>query len=213
MSGFWRRLWLDHSQNCTLQWADKCPRSAFWRESRRTSLDLSISKMLNSKLTTQEIWIFRDLFNPILFSLCSFIQKELTKSQTEASKRWGFDFSRGEPLRDHSQFVWKRVPPTVMPEMFTLSRAAHCREIPGVSSGDASDCEDMSPEQDLMDSRAHNEHRQQEMTPACSSSRCLKKERATRQPKITGKSRIFSHTSPPSTAFSRMLAHGAHGVN
>uniref|UniRef100_A0A1B0F0D8 Cyclin-dependent kinase inhibitor domain-containing protein n=1 Tax=Phlebotomus papatasi TaxID=29031 RepID=A0A1B0F0D8_PHLPP len=140
--------------------------------------------------------IKKDLFGPVNQEDAKhFIQKELTKSQKEASKRWGFDFSRGEPLRDHSQFVWKRVPPTVMPEMFTLSRAAHCREIPGVSSGDASDCEDMSPEQDLMDSRAHNEHRQQEMTPACSSSRCLKKDRATRQPKITGALEKITGTS------------------
>ncbi|XP_059608805.1 cyclin-dependent kinase inhibitor 1 [Phlebotomus argentipes] len=128
--------------------------------------------------------IKKDLFGPVNQEDAKiFIQRELTKSQREATKRWGFDFSRGEPVQDHGQFVWKRVPPAVMPQMYTLSRAAHCREIPTCS--DASDSEDVSPDQELMDSRAHNEHRQPEMTPACSTSRCLKKDKATRQPKIT----------------------------
>uniref|UniRef100_A0A1L8DLQ9 Putative cyclin-dependent kinase inhibitor n=1 Tax=Nyssomyia neivai TaxID=330878 RepID=A0A1L8DLQ9_9DIPT len=119
--------------------------------------------------------IKKDLFGPVNQEDTKiFIQKELTKTQVEASKRWGFDFSRGQPLQETSQFVWKRVPPTVMPEMFTLSRAAHCREIP---SNEASDAEEASPDEELMDTRAHN--RQLEETPAVA--RCPKK----RQTKIT----------------------------
>uniref|UniRef100_A0A1B0CB79 Putative cyclin-dependent kinase inhibitor n=1 Tax=Lutzomyia longipalpis TaxID=7200 RepID=A0A1B0CB79_LUTLO len=126
--------------------------------------------------------IKKDLFGPVNQEDTKiFIQKELTKTQVEASKRWGFDFSRGQPLQEHSQFIWKRVPPTVMPEMYTLSRAAHCREIPSGMDSDASDSEDVSPAQELMNSRAHNEYRQQEMTPANSSARCPRK----RQTKIT----------------------------
>ncbi|GAB0086176.1 uncharacterized protein DMENIID0001_003360 [Sergentomyia squamirostris] len=131
--------------------------------------------------------IKKDLFGPVNRNDTKiFIQRELTKSQVEATRRWGFDFMRGEPLPEHNQYQWKRIPPTVMPEMYTLSRAAHCRELPTtITSGDVSDCEDFSPDQELMDSRAFNEHRNPEVTPACSSARCQKSERPSRQPKIT----------------------------
>lgn len=47
-----------------------------------------------------------------------------------ASQRWGFDFVRGKPLDDTKLFLWERVPPTNdIPEMYTLSRAAHIRNI------------------------------------------------------------------------------------
>lgn len=47
-----------------------------------------------------------------------------------ASERWGFDFVRGKPMEDTKLFLWERVPPTNdIPEMYTLSRAAHIRHI------------------------------------------------------------------------------------
>lgn len=47
-----------------------------------------------------------------------------------ATQRWGFDFVRGQPLEDTKLFLWERVPPTNdIPEMYTLSRAAHIRHI------------------------------------------------------------------------------------
>lgn len=47
-----------------------------------------------------------------------------------ASQKWGFDFVRGCPIDDASLFLWERVPPTnEIPEMYTLSRAAHIRPI------------------------------------------------------------------------------------
>lgn len=47
-----------------------------------------------------------------------------------ATQRWGFDFVRGKPLEDTKLFLWERVPPTNdIPEMYTLSRAAHIRHI------------------------------------------------------------------------------------
>lgn len=47
-----------------------------------------------------------------------------------ASQKWGFDFVRGCPMDDASLFLWERVPPTnEIPEMYTLSRAAHIRPI------------------------------------------------------------------------------------
>lgn len=47
-----------------------------------------------------------------------------------ASQKWGFDFVRGCPIDDASLYLWERVPPTnEIPEMYTLSRAAHMRPI------------------------------------------------------------------------------------
>lgn len=47
-----------------------------------------------------------------------------------ASQKWGFDFVRGCPLEDPKLYLWERVPPTnEIPEMYTLSRAAHIRSI------------------------------------------------------------------------------------
>lgn len=59
-----------------------------------------------------------------------FAEEELAKHQMAASERWGFDFVRGKPLDDTKLFLWERVPPTNdIPEMYTLSRAAHIRHI------------------------------------------------------------------------------------
>lgn len=45
-----------------------------------------------------------------------------------ASQRWGFDFVRGQPMTQTDVYLWERVPPTNdIPEMYTLSRAAHAR--------------------------------------------------------------------------------------
>lgn len=55
----------------------------------------------------------------------------MAKHQLAASQRWGFDFVRGQPLSDTKLFLWERVPPTNdIPEMYTLSRAAHVRTNP-----------------------------------------------------------------------------------
>lgn len=59
-----------------------------------------------------------------------FAEEELAKHQMSASQKWGFDFVRGCPIDDASLFLWERVPPTnEIPEMYTLSRAAHIRPI------------------------------------------------------------------------------------
>lgn len=59
-----------------------------------------------------------------------FAEEELAKHQISASQKWGFDFVRGIPLEDPNLFLWERVPPTnEIPEMYTLSRAAHIRPI------------------------------------------------------------------------------------
>lgn len=52
----------------------------------------------------------------------------MAKHQQAVSQRWGFDFVRGQPLTDAKVYLWERVPPTNdIPEMYTLSRAAHAR--------------------------------------------------------------------------------------
>lgn len=59
-----------------------------------------------------------------------FAEEELAKHQLSASQKWGFDFVRGCPMEDTKLFMWERVPPTnEIPEMYTLSRAAHMRPI------------------------------------------------------------------------------------
>lgn len=66
---------------------------------------------------------------PLLKSF-RFAEEELAKHQLAASQRWGFDFARGQPLEDTKLYLWERVPPTNdIPEMYTLSRAAHIRSI------------------------------------------------------------------------------------
>lgn len=82
-----------------------------------------------------------------------FVETELTKHQLDASKRWGFNFLMGYPLPDNNRYMWERVPPTnSIPEMYTLSRAAHVREMPHVNQTDYNE---------LLDERAdrsnHNE--------------------------------------------------------
>lgn len=48
-----------------------------------------------------------------------------------ACKRWGFDFRNGYPIGGNSQYIWERVSfNDFIPEMYTLSRAAHLRELP-----------------------------------------------------------------------------------
>lgn len=71
-----------------------------------------------NKLLTFHLNIFR------------FAEEELAKHQVSASQRWGFDFARGVPLSDTKLFLWERVmPDNEIPEMYTLSRAAHIRPI------------------------------------------------------------------------------------
>lgn len=73
------------------------------------------------------IWTIKNQKNRLHFR---FAQEELAKHQMSASQKWGFDFVRGCPIDDPSLYLWERVPPTnEIPEMYTLSRAAHMRPI------------------------------------------------------------------------------------
>lgn len=77
-----------------------------------------------------DVFFFRKLFIFLKFSFRRFVETELTKHHKTASDRWGFNFVHGYPLSDHKQFMWERVPPTSgVPQMYTLSRAAHTRPI------------------------------------------------------------------------------------
>jgi hypothetical protein len=50
-----------------------------------------------------------------------------------SSKKWGFDFMLGEPLKFHEKYAWERVPPTNAPPspyIGMLTRTAHVVERP-----------------------------------------------------------------------------------
>lgn len=93
----------------------------------------------------------RDLFGPVdKEDSKKFIERELAAQNDVLSKKWGFDFRSGEPLQNHEQYQWERVPPTSAPSCFVggmvaLTRAAHV-----VGTATASE--------DLMDQRAEREN-------------------------------------------------------
>lgn len=97
--------------------------------------------------------IKRDLFgaaNPA--ETTKIFTEEIEKHQEKAMKRWGFDFRTGVPAcPTNSQYIWERVSyqeSSVVPEMYTLTRAAHVRpEQAELTSNDV-----------LMDERAEREN-------------------------------------------------------
>lgn len=95
----------------------------------------------------------RDLFGPVdKEDSKKFIERELAAQNEVLSKKWGFDFRSGEPLQNHEQYQWERVPPTSAPSCFVggmvaLTRAAHV--ITPASS---------TVSEDLMDQRAEREN-------------------------------------------------------
>lgn len=95
----------------------------------------------------------RDLFGPVdKEDSKKFIERELAAQNEVLSKKWGFDFRSGEPLQNHEQYQWERVPPTSAPSCFVggmvaLTRAAHVIQ---PASSTASE--------DLMDQRAEREN-------------------------------------------------------
>lgn len=94
----------------------------------------------------------RDLFGPVdKEDSKKFIERELAAQNDVLSKKWGFDFRSGEPLQNHEQFQWERVPPTSAPSCFVggmvaLTRAAHVVGTAATAS------------EDLMDQRAEREN-------------------------------------------------------
>lgn len=74
--------------------------------------------------------VTRNLFGPVdKEEAKNFIDRQLAAQSDALSKKWGFDFAAGQPLQNHDQYKWERVPPTSAPacfaEMVTLTRAAH----------------------------------------------------------------------------------------
>lgn len=93
----------------------------------------------------------RDLFGPVdKQETKNFVDRQLAAQNEVLSKKWGFDFSAGEPLQQHDQYQWERVPPTLAPACFTgmvtLTRVAHV-----VSQGSTSS-------ENLLDQRAEREN-------------------------------------------------------
>lgn len=94
----------------------------------------------------------RDLFGPVdKEDSKKFIERELAAQNEVLSKKWGFDFRSGEPLQNHEQYQWERVPPTSAPSCFVggmvaLTRAAHVITPASTAS------------EDLMDQRAEREN-------------------------------------------------------
>lgn len=114
----------------------------------RSPASLSMSR--NLPCGRQVNRIKRDLFgaaNPV--ETAKVFHDEIERHQEKASKKWGFDFRSGNPLATgNTQFIWERVQfADFLPEMYTLSRAAHVREVPNATSFDL-----------LMDERADREN-------------------------------------------------------
>lgn len=79
-----------------------------------------------------------------------------------ACDRWGFNFVHGYPLADHKQYIWERVPPTTtIPQMYTLSRAAHVRISSAAAVAAAANLASSleSTYTDLLDERADKSNR------------------------------------------------------
>ena len=91
-----------------------------------------------------------------------FAEQELAKHQIAASQRWGFDFVRGCPLSQSEIYLWERVPPTNdIPEMYTLTRAAHVRQSDDVTQSPKSNRRHhrQSSYIDLLDDRAEQSNK------------------------------------------------------
>lgn len=93
----------------------------------------------------------RDLFGPVdKQESKNFIDRQLAAQNDALSKKWGFDFTAGEPLQNHEQYQWERVPPMSAPACFTgmvtLTRGAH--RVPQSST----------ISEDLLDQRAEREN-------------------------------------------------------
>lgn len=93
----------------------------------------------------------RDLFGPVdKQESKNFIDRQLAAQNDVLSKKWGFDFTAGEPLQNHEQYQWERVPPTSAPACFsgmvTLTRVAH--QLP----------QSATISEDLLDQRAEREN-------------------------------------------------------
>lgn len=114
----------------------------------RSPASLSIGR--NLPCGRQVNQIKRNLFgtaNPV--ETKKVFKDEVEQHQEKASKKWGFDFRTGNPLAiGNTQYIWERVQfVDVLPEMYTLTRAAHVREVPNATSFDH-----------LMDERADREN-------------------------------------------------------
>lgn len=93
----------------------------------------------------------RDLFGPVDKQETKiFVERELAAQNEALSKKWGFNFGTGEPLQNHEQFQWERVPPTLAPACFTgmvtITRVAHVMPPSSTAS------------EDLLDKRAEREN-------------------------------------------------------
>uniref|UniRef100_A0A0K8TRC4 Putative cyclin-dependent kinase inhibitor n=1 Tax=Tabanus bromius TaxID=304241 RepID=A0A0K8TRC4_TABBR len=74
-------------------------------------------------------------------------KEQIESHQKAAAQRWGFDFLNGRPVVGHKQFIWEPLQISeFIPEMYTLSRAAHVREVPSLKA--------TTSEEELLDERA-----------------------------------------------------------
>lgn len=114
----------------------------------RSPATLSMSR--NLPCVRQVNRIKRDLFGAAKpKETTKIFSDEIEVHQDNASKKWGFDFRSGNPLATgNTQFIWERMQfSDFLPEMYTLTRAAHVREPFKASSHDL-----------LLDERADREH-------------------------------------------------------
>ncbi|XP_053685181.1 uncharacterized protein LOC128734837 [Sabethes cyaneus] len=81
-------------------------------------------------------------------------EREIAAHLKRVSNKWGFNFQTGQPMENHNQFQWERVPPTSAPccftRMVTLTSAAHT--VPRSTAATT------TREEDLLDRRAEREN-------------------------------------------------------
>ncbi|XP_065083040.1 uncharacterized protein dap [Ochlerotatus camptorhynchus] len=109
----------------------------------------TVRKPLSSSISVARVK--RDLFGPVdKQESKNFIDRELAAHTEALSKKWGFDFGAGQPLKNHEKYQWERVPPTLVPTCFTammtISREAHVMPPSSTAS------------EDLLDQRAEREN-------------------------------------------------------
>lgn len=125
-----------------------------------------------------------------------------------AAQRWGFDFRTGQPTTATSPYKWERVVvPEIVPEMYTLTRAAHIREIITPPTEQDVLIDDRSAKENSMDDILSFPFKTQssssptrQSSSSTSPSRTLlscHKSLGKRQPRITGESYIFFESFLP----------------
>lgn len=132
--------------------------------------------------------------------------EEIKQKQEMAAQKWGFDFRTGQPTTAPTCYSWERVSvPEIVPEMYTLTRAAHIREIIAAPTEQDILIDDRSAKENSIDEilsfpfKSQTSPTTRQSSSSSSPSKMLlscHKSLGKRQPRITGKFLYFNETVP-----------------